>query len=160
MSLVSASVESMASAVSSTNNRITLIDWMSPFLTTLEKFNGVVDQISTVSVTLRPTSLSRMLIQPLDSSLRGSIVDYPLFCYQGLANPFRWSHNLIYGLQIIIEQAHLDISVCELLSKSTRFHNCRTESHQVLEDHCRAHHPSNNRMFALHSSILCEPGIL
>ena len=64
MSLVSASVESTASAVSSTDNPIALIDWMSSFLKIL--FNGVVDQISTVSVTLHPTSLSRMLIQPLD----------------------------------------------------------------------------------------------
>ena len=44
-------------------------------------------------------------------------MDYPLFCCQGLANVLHWSHNLIYGLQIIIEQAHLDVSVCKLLSK-------------------------------------------
>jgi len=54
----------------------------------------------------------------LDSSLRPSSVDYPLFCFQGLAFAFRWPRNLIYGgLQIIIEQAHLDDSVCKLLSK-------------------------------------------
>ena len=44
-------------------------------------------------------------------------MDYPLFYFQGLANPLRWSHNLIYGLQIITEQAHLDVSICEILSK-------------------------------------------
>ena len=29
----------------------------------------------------------------------------------------RWSCNLIYEVQIFIEQAHLDVSVCALLSK-------------------------------------------
>ena len=58
-----------------------------------------------------------MLIRSLDSSLLASSVDYPLFCFQGLANALCWSHNLNYQLQIILEQAHLDVSVCELLSK-------------------------------------------
>ena len=58
-----------------------------------------------------------MLIRCLDSSLRPRGVDYPVFCFRGLAIALRWSRNLIYGLQIIIEQAHLDISVCELFSK-------------------------------------------
>ena len=44
-------------------------------------------------------------------------MDYPLFCPQGLAVALHPSRNLIYGWQIIIEQVHLDVSVCTLLSK-------------------------------------------
>jgi len=116
MSTVAAPIQSVASAVSGTDNPIALVDWISSFLKTLEKFNGVVDEIATVSITLYPASLS-MPIRCLDSSLRASSVDYPLFCFQGLAVAPHRSRNLIYGWQIIIAQAHLDISVCELLSK-------------------------------------------
>ena len=58
-----------------------------------------------------------MFIWYLDSSLFASSVDYPLVCFQGLANVLRWSRDLIYGLQIFIEQGHLDDSVRKLLSK-------------------------------------------
>ena len=44
-------------------------------------------------------------------------MDHPLFCFQGLAIALHWSCNLIYVWQIIVAQAHLDVSVCELLSK-------------------------------------------
>jgi len=106
----------MASGVNGTDP-IGLVNWISSFLQTLKQFNGIVDQIATVSITLCPASPSWMLTQCLDSSLRASSVDHPLFCFQGLANTLRWSRNLIYGLQIFIEQAYLDISVGELLSK-------------------------------------------
>ena len=58
-----------------------------------------------------------MLIRYLDSSLRASSVDYPIVCFQGLAAALHWPYNLIYGQQIIIEQVHLDVSICALLSK-------------------------------------------
>ena len=61
-------------------------------------------------------------------------MDYPLFCCQGLANTPRWSHNLTYGLQIIIEQAHLDVSVCELLSKMNEVYTFLTTAElKVIE---------------------------
>ena len=52
MSTVAGPVQSAASAVGDTDNLIGLIDWISSFLKTLEKFNGIVDKIATVSVTL------------------------------------------------------------------------------------------------------------
>ena len=116
MSAVSAPIQRAASALSGTDNPIALVDWISSFLKTLEKFNDVVDKIATVSITLSPASPS-MLIRCLDSSLRASSVDYPLFCFQSLAVTLPRLPNLIYRLQIIIEQAHLDSSVCGLLSK-------------------------------------------
>jgi len=75
----------MASGVSGADNLIAVVDGIYPFLQTLKKFNGIVDQIATVSITLCPPSPSWMLIRCLDSSLRASSVDYPLFCFQGLA---------------------------------------------------------------------------
>jgi len=98
------------------SNLISLVDSISSFLKTLEKFNGVVDRIATVSITLCLASPS-MLIRCLDSFLCASSVDYPPFCFQGLVIALRWPRNLIYELQIFIEQAHLDVSVCVLLSK-------------------------------------------
>ena len=44
-------------------------------------------------------------------------MDYPLFCFEGLAVALHRPRNLIYGRQIIIEQVQLDVSVCSLLSK-------------------------------------------
>jgi len=44
-------------------------------------------------------------------------MDYSLFCSQGLAVALRWSPNLIYGLQMVIDQIHCDDSVHALLSK-------------------------------------------
>ena len=67
MSIVAAPVQSMASAVSGTDP-INLIDWISSFLKTLEKFNTVADKIATVSVTLCPAdaayihSMSRSIL--------------------------------------------------------------------------------------------------
>ena len=116
MSTVTGSIQSAASAVGDTNNPIDLVDWMSSFLKTLENFNGVVDKIATVGITLCPVSPS-MLIRCLDSSLRASSVDYPLFCFQGLATALHRSRNLTYGWQIIIAQVCLNDSVCELLLK-------------------------------------------
>ena len=58
-----------------------------------------------------------MLIRCLDSSLRASSVDHPLSCLQGPAIALRWSRNLIYGLQKVIERPRPNASVCELLSK-------------------------------------------
>ena len=116
MSTVTGSIQSAASALNDTSNPIDLIDWMSSFLETLEKFNGVVDKIATVSITLCPVGPS-MLTRCLDSPLRASSVDYPRSCFQGLAVALCWSDNLNHELQIIIEQAHLDVSICALLSK-------------------------------------------
>ena len=92
-----------------------LVDWITSFLKSLEKFNGIMDQIATVSIMLCPATPSWVLMRCLDSSLRASSVDYPLFRLQGLANVLHWSQNLTEGLQIIIEQGHLDDSVCNLL---------------------------------------------
>ena len=44
-------------------------------------------------------------------------MDYPFFCFQGLAVASYWSQNLIYDLQTIIDQAHLDGSIHALLLK-------------------------------------------
>jgi len=44
-------------------------------------------------------------------------MDYPLFCFQGLAVVCRGSRNLIYELQTIIDQTNRDDSVHALLSK-------------------------------------------
>ena len=127
MSTVGGSIQSAASAVGDTNNPIDLVDWMSSFLETLENFNGVVDKVATVSITLCPVSPS-MLIRCLDSSLRASSVDYPLFCFQGLATALHRSRNLTYGWQIIIAQVHLDDSVCELLSKMNEVYTFLTNA--------------------------------
>jgi len=116
MSIVAVPIQSTASAVSSTDNPIYLVNWISSFLKTLEKFNAVVDKIATVSISLCPAS-PPMLIRCLDSSLRASSMDYPLFRFQGLAVAPRWSHNLIYELQTIIDQTNRDNSVRALLSK-------------------------------------------
>ena len=115
MSLASR-VRSGASAISSTDDPIALVNWVSAFLTTLEKFDAIGDEIAKASITLCPVSLST-LTRCLGSSLHASSMDYPLFCFQGLSVALRWSHNLIYGLQMVIGQAHLDDSVCNLLSK-------------------------------------------
>ena len=115
-STVAASIQSMSSSLSGAHNPIALVNWISSFLRTLEKANGVMDKIATVSITLCPVN-SSMHIQCLDSSLRASRLGCPLSCFQGLAAAFHWSRNPIHRWQIIIEQAHLDASVCELLSK-------------------------------------------
>jgi len=112
MNIDAAPIQSVASAVSGTDNPISLVDWISSFIQTLEKFN-VGNKIATVSITLCPACPPRMLIQSLESSLRARSVDCPLFCSQGLTVALHWSPNLIYGLQTIIEQAHLDVSVCD-----------------------------------------------
>ena len=62
MSFVVAPVQNTASAVSSTDNPIALIDWISSFVKTLEEFNGVVDHIATVSTTLYPANPYRIPI--------------------------------------------------------------------------------------------------
>ena len=116
MGAIAAPLQSVASAVTGTIDLIALGDWFSSFLKTLEKFNDVVDNIATVNITLCLASPS-MLIRCLDSSLRASSVDYPLFCFQGLAFALHRLRNLIDRRQIIIEQANLDVSICELLSK-------------------------------------------
>ena len=100
-----------------TDHPIALVDWISLFLKTLKTFNAVVDQISTVSITLGPINLSQILIRSSDPSLPESSVDHPLFCFQGLAVALHRTCNLIYRSQIIIDQANRDDSVCELLSK-------------------------------------------
>ena len=125
MSTLAVPLQSMASGISGTDP-IALVDGVSSFLQTLKKFNGIVDQIASVSITLCPAGPSWMLTPSLDSSLRASSMDYPLFCFRGLANVFRWSRNLIYELQIIIEQADLDVSVCELLSKMNEIYTFLT----------------------------------
>ena len=51
MSFVAAPVQSMASVVGGTDNPMGVVDRISSFLTTLEKFNAVVDKIATVSIT-------------------------------------------------------------------------------------------------------------
>ena len=53
-------------------------------------------------------------------------MEYPLFCFQGLTNALRWPHNLIDGLQIIIEQTHLDDSICDLLLKMNEVYTLLT----------------------------------
>ena len=62
MNTVAAHIQSVVSAVRGADNPIGLVDLISSFLQTLEKFNGIVDKIATVSITLCPTSPSRMLI--------------------------------------------------------------------------------------------------
>ena len=76
-----------------------------------------MDQIATVSITLGPINPPQILIRYLDSSLRASSVDYPLFCFQGLAVALHQLRNLIYRYQIIIDQANRDDSIRALLSK-------------------------------------------
>ena len=82
--IVAGPVQTAPSVVSGTDNPIDLVDWISSFIQTLEKFNNVVDKIATVGIIPSPAS-PLMLIQCLDSSLRASSVDYPLFRFQGLA---------------------------------------------------------------------------
>ena len=113
--LASAAIQTTASAVSATDNPIPLVDWISSFLKTLEKFNYVADKIATVSISLSASTW--IIIRRLDSSLRASGVDHPLFGFQGLANALHWSYNLIFRCQIIIDQANRDDSVGTLLSK-------------------------------------------
>ena len=84
MSTIAAPIQTVASSLSSTADPIVLVDWISSFIKTLEKFNGIVDKIATVRITLFPARLS-MVIQCLDSSLRTSSMDYPLIRFQGLA---------------------------------------------------------------------------
>ena len=81
MGSVAAPLQSMASAVSGTDNPISLVDWISSLLKTLKKFNGVVDKMATVSNSMLASP--SMLIQYLDSSLRPSSMDYPLIYFQG-----------------------------------------------------------------------------
>ena len=116
MSTVAAPIESTVSVLCGAENPTALVDWISSFLKTLEKFNGVVDKLATVCVTLCPAILF-MLIRCLDPSLHTSNVDYPLVHFQGLAAALRLSRNLINGWQIIIGQVNLDVSVCALLSR-------------------------------------------
>jgi len=124
MRTVAAPIQSVASALNGTDNPIALVDWISSFLKALEKFNGVVDKIATVSTyALRAC---RWSFYCLDSSLRASSVDYPLFYFQGLAIAHHRSRNLIYGWQIIIEQAQLDVSTCALLSKMNEVYSFLT----------------------------------
>jgi len=66
MSTVATPVQIAASTVSDTDSPISLVDWISSFLKTLEKFDGIVDKIATVSITLYPASLS-ILFQCLGS---------------------------------------------------------------------------------------------
>jgi len=58
---VTVPIQSVASALSGTDNPIPLVNWISSFLKTLEKFNGVVDKIATVSFTLCPESPPMLL---------------------------------------------------------------------------------------------------
>jgi len=55
MSIVTAPVQSTASTISG-GDPISLVDWISSFLETLEKFHAVVDKIAMVSITLSPAS--------------------------------------------------------------------------------------------------------
>ena len=50
MNTIAAPTQSVASALDT--NPIALVDWISSFLTALEKFNAVADKIATVSITL------------------------------------------------------------------------------------------------------------
>ena len=88
MSTVATPIQNVASAVGGTDNPIALVDWISSFLETLEKFNAVVDKIATVSTSLCPAS-PLILIRYQDSSLRTSSMDYPFFCSQGLVIALR-----------------------------------------------------------------------
>jgi hypothetical protein len=128
MSAVPAPVQSTASVISGTDNLIAVVDWIASFLKTLKKFNDVVDQIATVSIPLCHISPSRMLIRSLDSSLRASSVDYPLFCFQGPAVALHPSRNLISRCQIIIDQANRDDSIRALLSKMNQVYTFLTTS--------------------------------
>ena len=116
MSTVIVPIQGVAPVLSDTDDPIVLVDWISSFIETLEKLNGVVDKIATVRITLCLANPS-ILIQCLDSSLRTSSVGYPLVRFQCLAVALYRLHNIIYGWQIIIEQVHLDVSICALLSK-------------------------------------------
>lgn len=70
MSTLAGPVHSTAFVVSGTDNPIPLVDWISSFVQTLGKFNGVVDKIATVSITLFPCklvhdcSMSRFILTP------------------------------------------------------------------------------------------------
>ena len=68
MSTVATPIQSVASALSGMDNPIALVDWISSFLKTLEKFHAVVDKIATVSIILSPASclgyLSEFEIHP------------------------------------------------------------------------------------------------
>ena len=61
MSTVAAPIQSMASAVSGTDNPASLADWISSVIQTLEKLNGIVDKLATVSIFLCPVSLSILI---------------------------------------------------------------------------------------------------
>jgi len=54
MSTITGPIQSAASVVSNTDNLIGLVDWIASFLETLETFNGVMNKIATVSITLCP----------------------------------------------------------------------------------------------------------
>ena len=65
MSFVVAPVRNTAFAVSSADNPIALVDWISSFVKTLEDFNGAVDHIATVSTTLYTANPYRIPIRCL-----------------------------------------------------------------------------------------------
>ena len=117
MSTVAAPIQTVASALSGTDNPIALVDWISSLLKSLKKFHATVDQIATVSITLWTASPSPVLIRCLDSSLRACSVDYLVSYFQGLAVALRWSPNLVYRSQAIIDQANRDNSIRALLLK-------------------------------------------
>ena len=69
MSTVAAPIESATSVLSGTDNPIPLLDWISSLLKSLEKFNGIVDKIATVRISITLCSASQsMLTRCLDSS--------------------------------------------------------------------------------------------
>ena len=100
MRTITVSIQSVASVLSGTDNPTALVDWISSFLRTLEKFNGVVGKIATVRISITLCSASpAMLIRCLDPSLRTSSVDHPLVRFEGLPVALYWSHKLIYGFR-------------------------------------------------------------
>jgi len=85
MGTVAVSIQGVASVFTGTDNPIALVDWFSSFLRTLEKFNGVVDKIVTVSIILCPAiqpMIFRLSSNCLDSPLRASSVDYSLLLFK------------------------------------------------------------------------------
>ena len=115
MSIVGAPVQSTASAVSGTEPN-SLVDWISSFLKTLKQFNDIVDKIATASIILYPASpvnahpMSRSILMCKRHGVSSLV-------FPRSAVELWWSHNLIYELQIIIDQKNRDDSVCALVSK-------------------------------------------
>ena len=94
---------------------ISLVNHISAFLQTLERFNAVADKIATVSITqcsARPVDTHPMSRSILTYKQHG--LSSLLFPRSGRCVPL--SHNLIYELQTIIDQINRDDSVQALLS--------------------------------------------